>query len=113
MTLFGFSGDPIAALFADVDHFREVRSRTDFERPGFHARVFGHDLDGVIQVAGFEDEDAADLFLRFRVRAVGDGNLAVRPSQGCGGFRALQGFTAREVPIRPQLVVVGEAFPNF
>ena len=88
----------VAALFADLDHFLKVRGRTDFKGTGFHTRMFGYDLDGMIQVAGFQNEDSADLFLRFGIRAIGDGNLAVRPSQGGGGFRTLQGFASREVP---------------
>ena len=36
-----------------------------------------HQLDGVVQVPGLEHQDAAELFLRFSERAIGDGHLAV------------------------------------
>src|SRR4249920_682046 len=79
-----------APLFAAADHFGEVPSRPDLERPGLHPRVLRHQLNGVIQVAGFENENPPELLFRFGVGTVGDRHLAILPTQGRGRLRTLQ-----------------------
>src|SRR5262245_32414012 len=76
-----------ASLFTLVDHSGEVCGRTYLERPRLHAGMLRHQLNRVIQVAGFQDKDAADLLLRFGIGAVGDGHLAILPAQGCRRLR--------------------------
>src|ERR1700722_11917992 len=91
-----------APLFAFTNHSGHIERGTYLERAGLHTGMFRHQLDGMVQVARFEDEDAAELFLRFGVRAVGDGDLAIFPAQGCGRLRRLQPFTGGEMSLRPQ-----------
>jgi hypothetical protein len=72
--------------------------------------MLGDELYGMIHVARFEDENAAELFLGFRKRTVGGSDLAVFPIQGQGGFRRLKGFPASPVSVGAQMVVVLKAF---
>jgi hypothetical protein len=44
--------------------------------------MLGYELVSVIHVAGFEDENAAELFLGFGVGAVRRGDFAVLPIEG-------------------------------
>jgi hypothetical protein len=63
----------------------------------------------VIEVARFKDRKAAELFLRFRVRAVGRRDFAVFPVQGYRSLRRLKGHFANEMSLGAQMVVVLEA----
>jgi hypothetical protein len=72
--------------------------------------VLRHQLDGVVQVLGFEHEDPAQLLLRLGIRAIGDGHLAVLPAKRGGVPIALERFPTKKVTIFSQQVVVGEAF---
>jgi hypothetical protein len=63
----------------------------------------------MVEVPGFEHEDPAQLLFRLGIRAIGDGHLAVLPSQGGGVLRALERFPTNKVTVVPQYVVVGEA----
>jgi len=71
--------------------------------------MFRDQVDGMIQVACLEDEDAAELLFGFRERAVGDDDTAMLVAQRHRGAGRLQPFTAREVTVCAELVVVGDA----
>jgi hypothetical protein len=43
------------ALFALANHSAQIRRRTNLERARLHTRMFRHQLNGVIQIPGFED----------------------------------------------------------
>src|SRR5215831_18262974 len=57
-----------------------------------HARMFQHQLDGVIQVFGLEHEDPAQLLLRLGIWAIGDRHFDILPLQGGGVLSALERF---------------------
>src|SRR5579864_8727835 len=71
--------------------------------------MLGQDLVGVIHVAGFEDADAAKLFLGFDVGTVGRGDFAVFPIDGQGGLGGLEGFANGPVAVGAKMIVVGKA----
>src|SRR5215472_7479594 len=52
------------------------------------------ELHSMIHVPRLKDEYAAELFLGFRIGAIGGRHFAVLPIQGQGGFRALKRFAA-------------------
>ena len=52
--------------------------------------VFGLITTGVVEVTRLKDEDAAEVFLSFRVGSVGRGDFAVFPVQGHCRFRRLE-----------------------
>src|SRR5262245_21668976 len=100
-------------LFAFFDHSGQIRGRTDLEGTRLlHAGVLGHELDGMLEILRLENQDAADLLLRLRIGSVGDGDLSVFPSQGGSAPGTLERFTAGEVAIPSQEVVVGKALIN-
>ena len=71
-----------------------------------------HELYGMIQVPRLKDENAAELFLGFRIGAVGGCDFAVFPVEGQGGFRRLKRFFARPMPVGAKMVVVFKALSN-
>jgi hypothetical protein len=77
--------------------------------PPSRTRVLRHELDRVIQIVGFQDQDAAELLLGFGVGAVGHRDFAILPTQRDGRRGILQRFAAREVPALAEHVVVREA----
>jgi hypothetical protein len=68
-----------------------------------------HELDSMIQVPRLKDENAAELFLGFRIGTVRSCDFAVLPIQGQGGFRRLKRFSTRPMPIGAKMVVVFKA----
>src|SRR5918999_458752 len=94
---------------AFADHFGQVLSRANLEGACLHTWVLRHQLDGVIQVPGFEHEDSAQLLFRLGIRAIGEGHLAVLPPQGGGVPSALERFPTHKVTALSKHVVVGEA----
>ena len=65
-----------------------------------------HELHGIIHVPRFKDENAAELFLGFRIRTVGRDRFAVHPGQSQGGFRPLKRFAATPVSVSAKMIVV-------
>src|SRR5215475_11922794 len=63
----------------------------------------------MVQVLGFKQEDPAQLLFRLGIRAIGDGHLAILPSQGGGVSSALERFSANKMTVLPKHVVIGEA----
>src|SRR6185437_494862 len=67
----------------------------------------------MIEVSRLKDENAAELFLRFRIRAVGRRDFAVFPVQGQRGLRRLKRYFGNKVSVGAQMVVVLEAFVEY
>ncbi len=75
-----------------------------------HRRVFRHQRDGVVQVAGFQQQNAAERFLGLHKRTIGDLDLAIlHPQRDCvtGG---IERFSPQEMPASPKDIVVGKTF---
>src|SRR5262245_25455539 len=68
-----------------------------------------HQLDGVVKVFGLEHEDPAQLLFGLGIGAIGDGHLAVFPSQRGSVPSALERFPTNKVTFFSQHVVVVEA----
>ena len=63
----------------------------------------------MVQVPGFQHKNSTQLFVRLCIRTIGNGNLAVLPSQGGRVPVALQRFTSGEMTLLPKNIVVREA----
>src|SRR4029077_2110861 len=70
-------------------------------------------LNGVIEVSRLEDENAAELFLGFRIRAVSRHDFAVFPVQGQRGLRRLKRHFGNKMSVGAQMVVVRKAFVEY
>src|SRR5262245_51368333 len=103
----GLRAFPAALAFAD--HFRQIGRGANLEWPDLHARVFRHELDGVIEVPGFEHKNAAQLLLGLGVRSVDNGGFAVFPAERGGATSALERFAPRKGALLLQYLIVGEA----
>lgn len=68
-----------------------------------------HQLDGVVQILGFEHAESTQLLFRLGIRAIGNEHHAVSPSQGDGVASALERFAANNVALLPQQIIVSEA----
>src|ERR1041384_7136632 len=64
----------------------------------------------MIEVSRLKDLNAAELFLRFRIGAVGRRDFAVFPVQGQRGLRGLKRDFGNKMSIGPQMIVILEAF---
>src|SRR2546425_12994847 len=64
----------------------------------------------MIEVSRLKDEKAAELFLGFRIGAVGRRDFAVFPVQGHRGLRRLKRYFGSNMSVGAQMVVVLEAF---
>src|SRR5258706_7366556 len=94
---------------AVADHLGQVVGRTNLPRPLLHARMLGHQLDGMVQVPRLQNEYPAELLFRLGIRAVGDRDFPVVEPQGGGAPRALERFAAGKVTVLFKQIVVGEA----
>src|SRR5260370_42341274 len=63
----------------------------------------------MIEVSRLKDLNAADLFLGFRIGAVGRRDFAVFPVQGQGGPRRLKRYFGNKMSVGAQMVVVLKA----
>src|ERR1700738_2419709 len=63
----------------------------------------------MIEVSRLKDLNAAELFLGFRIRAVGRRDFAVFPVQGHGGLRRLKRYFGNKMSVGAQMVVVLKA----
>src|SRR5712671_3434996 len=63
-------------------------------------------LNGVIEVSRLKDEKAGELFLGFRIGAVGGRDSAVFPVQGHGGLRRLKRYFGSNMSVGAQTVVI-------
>src|SRR6266849_11077599 len=67
-------------------------------------------LNGVIEVSRLKDENAAELFLGFRIGAVGRRDFAVFPVQRQRGLRRLKRYFGNNMSVGAQMVIVLKAF---
>jgi hypothetical protein len=64
----------------------------------------------VIEISRLKDLNAADLFLGFRIGAVGRDDFAVFPGQGQRGLRRLKSYFGNKMSVSAQMVIVLKAF---
>lgn len=95
-----------SANLALPNDFAEVGGGTDFPWADLRAWMLRNDFDRVVQIAGLEDQDAAELFFGLCKRPVRYDDATVRIPQGCRGFRRLQRFAALEIAVGAELIVV-------
>src|SRR6266853_5879016 len=67
-------------------------------------------LNGMIEVSRLKDEKAGELFLGFRIGAVGRRDFAVFPVQGHGGLGRLKRYFGSNMSVGAQTVVILKAF---
>src|SRR3982074_3170467 len=67
-------------------------------------------LNGMIEVAGFQDLNAAKVFLGFRIGAISRRDFAVFPVQGQRGLGRLKRYFGNKMSVGAQMVVVLKAF---
>src|ERR1700721_1065252 len=63
----------------------------------------------MIHVPRLKDENAAELFLGFRVGTIRSCDFAVLPIQGQGGFRRLKSFSTSPMSVGAKMVIVFKA----
>src|ERR1700691_2065932 len=104
----GILSPPPLTCFQQVVH---VPRWTNLENAAvLQCRMLRHELHGMIHVPRLKDENAAELFLGFRIGSVRGCDLAVLPIQGQGGFRRLKRFSTSPMPVGAKMVVVFKAF---
>src|SRR5450631_2310102 len=64
----------------------------------------------MVEVSRLKDLNAAELFLGFRIGAVGRRDFAVFPVQGHGGLRRLKRYFGDKMSVGAQMVIVLKAF---
>src|SRR6266404_4783843 len=97
-------------LLTCLYQFVHVERRANLENAAvLHGRMLGHELYSMIHVPRREDENAAELFLGFRIGTVGRCNFAVLPIQSQGGFRLLKRLSTSPMPVGAKMVVVFKA----
>jgi len=64
----------------------------------------------MIEVSRLKDLNAAELFLGFRIGAIGGRDLAVFPLQGHRALRRLKRYFGNKMSVGAQMVVVLKAF---
>src|SRR3989441_10007432 len=67
----------------------------------------------MIEVSRLKDLNAAELFLGFRIGAVGRRDFAVFPVQGQRGLRRLKRYLGNKMSVGAQMVVVLKAFVEY
>jgi len=67
----------------------------------------------MIEVSRLKDVNAAELFLGFRIGAVGRRDFAVFPVQGQRGLRRLKRYFGNKMSVGAQMVVVLKAFVEY
>src|SRR5829696_8305985 len=67
----------------------------------------------MIEVSRLKDENAAELFLGFRIGAVGRRDFAVLPVQGQRGLRRLKRYFGNKMSVGAQMVVVLKALVEY
>src|ERR1700757_3728878 len=75
----------------------------------FQGGMLRNELYSMIHVPRLKDENAAELFLGFRIGTVRSYDFAVLPIQGQGGFRRLERFSTSPMPVGAKMVVVFKA----
>src|SRR5262249_52942887 len=81
------------ALLTCLHQFIHVRCGPNLENVAIRQRrMLRHELHSMIHVSRLKDENAAELFLGFRIRTIGRYRFAVLPGQSQGGFWPLKRF---------------------
>src|SRR6516225_8634215 len=70
--------------------------------------MLGNQLDSVLEVPGFQEENAAQLLLGLGVRSVGYDHLAIAVADGCSIPRPLKCFATQKMPPTAKLVIIRE-----
>src|ERR1700751_1541725 len=98
------------SLLARIYDFAHVPRWANLENVAVRQRrVLADELYSMIHVSRLKDENAAELFLGFRIRTIGSCHFAVLPIQGQGSFRALKRFATTPVPAGAKMGVVFKA----
>src|SRR6266550_3455327 len=93
-------------------HHLDVAHRTNLDTAGASPGELGSNPDRLIHVLGFDQIEAAEDFLGFTERAVGDLGLAVADAHRFRRFHTLEHLRLRQLSIPAQLVGVLEAVPH-
>src|SRR5262245_3527508 len=72
--------------------------------------MLGHQLDRMIQVPRFKDEEPSQLLLSLSIRPIRHGPFPILETQSGGVPSAIETFTANNMTVSPKLVVIGEEF---
>src|SRR5512142_2160059 len=88
-----------APLFADQNHVCQIGDGTDLPGSSHHSWVLRHQFDRLVQVAGFENYESANLLLCLRIGTVGDFEFAARPTQSPGRVWRLKRFPVSEMAL--------------
>src|SRR6516164_4859177 len=98
------------SLLTCLHDFVHVRRWPNLENVAIRQRrMLPDELYSMIHVPRLKDENAAELFLGFRVGTVGGRHFAVLPVNGQRGFRRLERFSAGPVPVGAKMVIVIKA----
>jgi hypothetical protein len=91
------------SLLTFLHHFIHVLRWPNLENVAvLQGRMLRHELYSMIHVPRLKDENAAELFLGFRIGTVRSRDFAVLPIQGQGGFRILKSFSTRPGSLYPE-----------
>ena len=101
---------PPSPLLALLYHFAQIRNRPYLHRSTLHAWMLRHKLNDMIEVSHLKDVNAAELFLGFRIGAVGRRDFAVFPVQGHRGLRRLKRYFGNNMSVGAETVVILKAF---
>src|SRR5262245_13090356 len=97
----------LSSLLARLNDFADVSRRTNLPNVAIRERrMLADELYRVIHVPRLKDQNAAKLFLSFRVGTVGRCHFAIFPRQGQGGFRGLKRFATGPVTAGAKMFVV-------
>src|ERR1700751_2841881 len=114
-TLF-FSGAPSAcsrlspSLLARLHDFAHVPRGANLPNVAvLQGRMLRNELYSMIHIPSLKHENAAELFLGFRIGAVRGSDFAVLPIKGQGSFRRLKRFSTSPMPVGAKMVVVLKA----
>src|SRR5215475_6143970 len=98
------------SLLTCLNHFVHVRRWPNLENAAvLQGRMLRHELYSMIHVLRLKDENAAELFLGFRIGTVRRCDFAVLPIQGQGGFRRLKRFSTSPMPVGAKMVLADGA----
>jgi len=88
------------SLLTCLHDFVQVRRWPNLENAAvLQGRMLRHELYSVIHVPRLKDENAAELFLGFRIRTIRSCDFAVLPIQGQGGFPRLSASPPAQCPL--------------
>src|SRR4030095_13414134 len=98
------------SLLTCLHHFGQVRRWQNLKNAAvLQGRMLRHELYSMIHVPRLKDENAAELFLGFRIGTVRRCDFVVLPVQGQGGFLRLKRFSTSPMPVGAKMGVVFKA----